>query len=72
MSEKSWSISRSIPVTTLVPIIVCICSIAVLFYRVDILEINSINNVAVYERLVSLEVEMKNMTKSLDRLLESR
>ena len=67
MSEqkKYFKLSKDIPLTLLVPIIGCICSVAILFYRVEILEKNSINTQALYERLTKLEVTQNIMLEIL-------
>lgn len=70
MSNKGFSFSKDIPLTLLVPIVLLIGTVAVLFYRVEVLEKNSININIVYERLVRLEVQSEYIIKQLNRLSE--
>ena len=72
MTDKTFSFKRGTLITLLVPAILCIGAFFVLFYRVDMLEKNSISNRVVYDRLLRLEVQMENVAKQLNRLLEVR
>ena len=72
MEEKPnlWHLNRSVPLSLFIPVIGCVCSLAVLFYRVEVLERKSNDAHVVIERLVRLEVQAEGISKQLDMLLE--